>query len=63
MVAAPPADMMDNVCMHIPDHLLEKQHLGRLREGIQEEIIKDYDFSSRKAISKTHAFFGRLVNE
>ena len=54
MVASPPTDMMDNVSKYIPEHLLEKQHLNRLREGIHEEIIADFDFSSRKAISKTH---------
>ncbi|XP_072168572.1 dynein axonemal heavy chain 3-like [Diadema setosum] len=50
MVAPPPPAMMDNVKQHIPEFLLEEAQLSRMREELQEEIIRDYDFSSRKAI-------------
>ena len=54
MLASPPEDMMDNVRGYMPSGLLEEPNLCRLKEQTEQEIRDDYDFSSRKAISKYH---------
>ncbi len=53
MLAPPPDNMMVNVRGHIPDHLLEEPNLQKLQQATEEEILGDYNFSSRKAISES----------
>ena len=57
MLAPPPDNMMDNVRGHIPPHLLEEHNLLKLRQATEDEIVGDYDFSSRKAISESNVLY------
>ena len=50
MLAAPPDNMMDNVRYYVPQTLLQEAGLQKLRCDLEEEIYRDYEFSSRKAI-------------
>lgn len=51
MLAPPPDTQMENIMKLIPNPLLEATHLQSLLTDTKEEILYDYEFSLRKAIS------------
>ncbi|XP_033631251.1 dynein heavy chain 3, axonemal-like [Asterias rubens] len=50
MLALPPDNMMDNVQCYVPLSLLEDTGLQKLRNQLEDEIYRDYEFSCRKTI-------------
>ena len=52
MLALPPDNMMDNVQCYVPLSLLEDTGLQKLRNQLEDEIYRDYEFSCRKTIGK-----------
>lgn len=61
MLAPQPDDQMVNITKLIPEALVHAHHLQPMLTDLKEEVLYDYEFSLRKAISKNQ-IISNIIN-